>query len=189
MKIDLDKLDQKEVYKLMSNEIIPRPIAWIVTQNEQGLVNIAPFSYFAPISSNPPSVMVSVGHRADGLPKDTLLNIRTSQKCTICMVDEKHLKKMHYSSKSLDQNTSEADEFNIKLEVKFDEFPPMIEDTSRVFFCEFMQEIDLEETSTRPLILKIKKAYIDKKHNEQPICRIGKSYAKIGEALDVPQMP
>ena len=87
------------------------------------------------------------------------------------------------------QKQVKAEEFQIKMEVKFDEFPPMVEDTSRVFFCEFMQEIDLEETSTRPLILKIKKAYIDKKHDEEPICRIGKTYAKIGEALDVPEIP
>lgn len=189
MKIDLEELDQKEVYKLMSTEIIPRPIAWIVTQNEDGLINIAPFSYFAPLSSNPPCVVVSIGHREDGLPKDTLLNIRMTKKCTICMVDEKNLQKMHYSSKPLSSKISEADEFDIKMEVKFDEFPPMVEDASRVFFCEFMQEIDLEETSTRPLILKIKKAYIDKKNDDQPICRIGKSYAKIGEPLEVPKMP
>lgn len=189
MKIDFDELDQKEIYKVMSTEIIPRPIAWIVTQNEEGVVNIAPFSYFAPLSSNPPSVIVSIGHKVDGLPKDTLLNIRTSGKCTICMVDERHLKKMHYSSKPLGGDISEAEEFNIKTEVKFDDFPPMIEDTTRVFFCEFMQEVDLEGTSTIPLILRIKKAYIDKKHDEQPICRIGKSYARIGEPLEVPEMP
>jgi flavin reductase (DIM6/NTAB) family NADH-FMN oxidoreductase RutF len=188
MKIDFNELDSKEVYKVMSNEIIPRPIAWIVTQNEEGVTNLAPFSYFAPLSSNPPSVIVSIGHKADGLPKDTLLNIRTSKKCTICMVDKKHLKKMHYSSKALD-GASEAEQFDIKLETKFEEYPPMVEDTSRVFFCDFLKEIDLEGTSTIPLILEIKKAYIDKKHDDEPICRIGKSYAKIGEPIEAPEIP
>lgn len=189
MKIDFDELEPKEIYKVMSSEIIPRPIAWIVTQNEQGVINMAPFSYFAPLSSHPPSVMVSIGHKADGLPKDTLLNIRTTKKCTICMVEEKHLKKMHYSSKPLEKGVSEADEFDIKTETKFDEFPPMVEDAARVFFCEFIQEVDLEHTATIPVILRIKKAYIDKKHDDEPICRIGKTYAKIGKPLEVPEIP
>ncbi len=188
MKIDFSELEPKEIYKVMSNEIIPRPIAWIVTESEEGVVNLAPFSYFAPLSSNPPSVMVSIGHKADGLPKDTLLNIRTTGKCTICMVDEKHLKKMHYTSKAL-EGISEADEFDIKLERKFDEFPPMVEDLSRVFFCELLKEVDLDGTSTIPVILEIKKAYIDKKHDGDPICRVGKSYAKIGDAIETPEIP
>lgn len=189
MKIDFNDLDPKEIYKLMSGHIIPRPIAWVVTQNEEGLVNIAPFSYFAPLSSNPPCVVVSVGHKADGMPKDTLVNLRTEKKCTICMVTEEHYKKMHYSSKSLPRDISEADEFHIKLDKKFDEYPPMVEDIEAAFFCEFMQEIDLDDSSTRPIILKIKHAYIHKKSEEDPICRVGKTYAKIGEPLEVPDIP
>jgi len=81
-----------ETYKLMAQTIIPRPIAWVVTEDE-GVVNIAPFSYFIGLSSEPASVLISVGHKADGTPKDTLANIRKNQKCTICMVQESDLEK------------------------------------------------------------------------------------------------
>ena len=51
MIIDFSKIDSKEIYKLMSQNIIPRPIAWIVTENA---FNVAPFSYFTGVSSKPP---------------------------------------------------------------------------------------------------------------------------------------
>ena len=86
-----------ENYKLMAQTIIPRPIAWVVSEDE-GVVNIAPFSYFAPLSSSPATVILSVGHKSDGTPKDTLVNLRKTKRCTICMVSEAELEKMHYSS-------------------------------------------------------------------------------------------
>ncbi|MBD3842108.1 MAG: flavin reductase family protein [Campylobacterales bacterium] len=188
MKIDFNQLDPHEIYKLMSTHIIPRPIAWVITENDEGIKNLAPFSYFAPLSSTPPCVMISVGHKDDGMPKDTLYNIRTHKKCTICMVTEEFYKKMHMTSKSLPRNESEAKEFDIELDRKFEDFPPMVADIDTAFFCEFMQEIDLEDSSTRPLVLKVKHAFIHKKSESLPICRIGKSYAKIGQELEVPKI-
>ncbi|WP_223175432.1 flavin reductase [Sulfurimonas autotrophica] len=53
--------------------------------------NIAPFNYFMGFSSEPATMIVSIGHKSDGSEKDTLRNIKESGKCTICMVDEAHL--------------------------------------------------------------------------------------------------
>ena len=126
MLFDLEKdKTVNESYKLMAQTIIPRPIAWVVTEDE-GVVNIAPFSYFIGLSSDPASVLISVGHKADGTPKDTLANIRKHQKCTICMVEEKDLEKMHFSSKGVDKELSEAVMFYIETEALVEGYPPMI---------------------------------------------------------------
>ncbi|VAY86848.1 Nitrilotriacetate monooxygenase component B [hydrothermal vent metagenome] len=185
---DLGELEPLEIYKLISNNIIPRPIAWIVTEHND-IVNIAPFSYFAPISSEPPLVVVSIGYKNDGTPKDTLYNIKKTKKCTICMVNESNLKKMHYTSKPLDKNTSEAEEFNIKTIKRLDNFPPTIQGISTAFFCEFNQEITIKEKGTNPLILEIKYIFKDDKNNQLPISRISKNYAQIGRNLEVPDIP
>ncbi|MEA2029060.1 MAG: flavin reductase family protein [Campylobacterota bacterium] len=186
--IDMQSLDKKEIYKLMSTYIIPRPIAWIVTQNEEGVINVAPFSYFAPLSSTPPALVVSIGHKADGSPKDTLANIRKSKKATICMVTEELLEKMHYSSKPLDSSKSEADTFDIAMVEKVESFPPMVEGVNTAFFCEFNQEVVLEGSPTIPVILEIKHSYVDETP-QNPISRVARTYAKIGEALEAPQIP
>ncbi len=186
-----------ENYKLMSQTVIPRSIAWVVTE-ENGVINIAPFSYFTPLSSNPASVLISVGHRADGTPKDTLANLRKHQKCTICMVDESSLEKMHLSSKGVDKEISEAELFDIKTDKMFDDYPPLIEGVPCAYFCDLNQEIDLGESSTVPLVLNIKHIYLNDENitNKErltiafnPVARIGRSYAFLGDEVDAPLMP
>ncbi|MEA2050527.1 MAG: flavin reductase family protein [Campylobacterota bacterium] len=195
MIFDLDKdKNINEHYKLMAQTIIPRPIAWVVTQ-DNGVVNIAPFSYFIGLSSQPATVLISVGHKSDGVPKDTLYNIRKHKKCTICMVDEKNLEKMHFSSKSLDKDISETEEFGIETKVMFDEFPPMVEDVPAAYFCTFNQEIDLGDSSTIPLILNVNQIYVKDENitNKErltidfdPVARIGKSYSFLGDEITPP---
>jgi len=197
MIFDLDNTELNDKYKLMAQTIIPRPIAWVVTEDE-GVINIAPFSYFIGLSSSPATVLISVGHKSDGIPKDTLANIRKNGKCTICMVDEKNLEKMHFSSKELEKSISEADAFKIDTKVVFEEFPPMIEDVSCAYFCDFNQEIDLGGGSTIPLVLNVRQIFVDDKAitdkermtiEFNPVARIGKSYAFLGEEITPPIIP
>lgn len=198
MIFDLSKDKEiNETYKLMAQTIIPRPIAWVVTEDE-GVVNIAPFSYFIGLSSNPASVLISVGHKPDGTPKDTLANVRKNRKCTICMVEEKDLEKMHFSSKGLDKELSEADMFNIETKTLVEEYPPMIKGVPSAYFCELNQEIDLGGGSTIPLVLNVKQIFVDDEvitDKERltiafkPVARTGKSYAFLGEEIEAPKIP
>jgi len=186
-----------ENYKLMAQTILPRPIAWVVTENE-GVVNVAPFSYFIGLSSEPATVLISVGHRADGTPKDTLAHIRTTQKCTICMVEEKDLEKMHFSSKGVESSVSEAELFEIPTKTVVEGYPPMIEGVPSAYFCTLNQEIDLGGGSTIPLVLNVKEIFIDDRIisdrerlsiSFDPVARIGKSYAFLGDEIDAPVIP
>ena len=194
MLFNLKNNNINEKYKLMSQTIIPRPIAWVVTE-DKGVVNIAPFSYFIGLSSEPASVLISVGHKADGTPKDTLANIRKHQKCTICMVSKEHLEKMHLSSKSLDKSLSEAEIFNIETKEMVKGYPPMIESVPVAYFCDFNQEIDLGGGKTIPLVMNVQDIYVDDKVisdkerltiNFNPIARVGRAYALLGEEVEPP---
>ena len=186
-----------ENYKLMAQTILPRPIAWVVTE-DNGVINIAPFSYFIGLSSEPASVLISVGHKPDGTPKDTLANIRKNQKCTICVVEEKDLEKMHFSSKGLDSGVSEAETFDIATKQLIDGYPPMIEGVPTAYFCTLNQEIDLGGGTTIPLVLNVKEMFVDDRVitdkerlsiSFKPVARIGKSYAFLGEEIDSPIIP
>ena len=196
MLVDFNDTETTDRYKLMSQLVIPRPIAWIVSGDE--VINIAPFSYFTPLSSQPATLMVSIGHRPDMSPKDTLRNLRTYKKGVICMVDEAKLESMHFSSKGLDPTQSEAEVFDIPTKKVFDDFPPMVEGVKVAFFCEYLQEVDLQGSKTIPVILEIKHVYIDDEiitDKEKmsmvfdAIARVGRSYAKLGEEKSVPPIP
>ncbi|MDR2833024.1 MAG: flavin reductase, partial [Streptococcaceae bacterium] len=66
------------VYKLLSGSVIPRPIAWVTTQNAQGVVNAAPFSFFNVVSAYPPIVSISMLNE-----KDTLNNLLANKEAVI----------------------------------------------------------------------------------------------------------
>jgi flavin reductase (DIM6/NTAB) family NADH-FMN oxidoreductase RutF len=198
MIFDLSK-DTKlnENYKLMAQTILPRPIAWVVTE-DNGVVNIAPFSYFIGLSSEPASVLISLGHKADGTPKDTRANISKNKKCTICMVEEKDLEKMHFSSKGLGKDESEAEQFDIETEVMVEGYPPAIKEVPSAYFCTLNQEIDLGGGMTIPLVLNVKEIFLDDRIitdkerlsiSFKPVARIGKSYAFLGEEIETPAIP
>ena len=60
--------------------VVPRPIGWITTVNDAGIVNLAPFSFFNLLSYDPPFVMFSAGvHEADGGRKDTVANVAATR--------------------------------------------------------------------------------------------------------------
>ncbi len=114
------------------------------------------------------------------------------------MVDKKLLEKMHFSSKELTASMSEAEAFDIPLTQPFENFPPMVKGTPTAFFCEFHQEIDLKGSKTIPLVVEIKQQFIDdaciidseKMHiSYDPVARVGKSYAMLGEEITPPKIP
>ena len=196
MLINFQEKTPPERYQLMSSAVIPRPIAWIATQGE--VLNLAPFSYFTPLSSEPATLIVSIGHKADGNPKDTLRNLRESKKCVICIVDEDHFEAMHFSSKSLDASQSEAEVFDIPTQDVIEGFPPMPEGIKIAFFCEYLQEVDLQGSKTIPVIVEIKHLYIndeiitDKEKIRlefSSIARVGRGYAKLNESITAPDIP
>ncbi len=79
-------------YKLFTSTIVPRPIAWVSTVDAEGVRNLAPFSFFTGVSSEPPVLCFCATNReaANGLPshKDTLANIRATGEFVVNIVSE-----------------------------------------------------------------------------------------------------
>ena len=187
MLYNINELDGTKIYHLMAQTIIPRPIAWIITELN-GIINIAPFSFFMPASSSPATLIVSIGKKRDGSNKDTFHNIKTTNKCTICMVDEYNLEKMHFSSKELSSQISEAKEFNIQTEKFSDGFPPKIKNATVAYACSFNQEINLGDSTSRtiPLVLNIHNIFIDENKTLKPVARVAREYAFLGKNIKAP---
>ncbi|MFI7025616.1 flavin reductase family protein [Micromonospora sp. NPDC049900] len=78
--IDLAGLSPERRQGLLSQLVVPRPIAMVTTVDRSGAVNVAPFSYFMPLTGEPPLLAITIGgaRAADGLPKHTWLNIEAT---------------------------------------------------------------------------------------------------------------
>jgi flavin reductase (DIM6/NTAB) family NADH-FMN oxidoreductase RutF len=76
MELDPAGLSQGDRYKLMIGGIVPRPIAWVSTVSASGAVNLAPFSFFCGVGSEPMTLLFCPANKPDGTEKDTLRNAK-----------------------------------------------------------------------------------------------------------------
>ncbi len=178
--INFNEIESKQRYKLMSETIIPRPIAWIVTEND-GIINVAPFSYFTGVSSKPPLLMVSIGRKKPSFdePKDTFKNIKETKKASVCFVPFEMTEIMDKTGVVLPHNVSEAEKFGIELEKIDNNFPPIVKGCKRAFLTTLYGTFEKYEMATIPFFLEIKKMYIDGEF--EPVARVGKEYARLCE--------
>ncbi|MFV2033306.1 MAG: flavin reductase family protein, partial [Gammaproteobacteria bacterium] len=79
MIVPFDTLSPAKVYFTLIQTLMPRPVAWVLSENPDESYNLAPFSYFNAICSDPPLIMLSIGVKPDGGPKDSRLNIEAGK--------------------------------------------------------------------------------------------------------------
>ncbi len=113
MKIDPSQLDWKEAHELLVGAVLPRPIAFVSTIGEDGINNVAPFSFFTSISVKPAYVGFSIGRYREGRKKDTLVNIEFSKDFVINVVTEELVDAMNQASKDYPSNVDEFKEIGI----------------------------------------------------------------------------
>ena len=113
MQIDPTQHSAAESYKLLTNLVVPRPIAWVTSQNQNGVVNLAPFSFFNAVGSNPLYIIVSVGQNESGKPKDTAVNIEANGEFVVNLVTEEVFTAMNISAADFPADQSELEAANL----------------------------------------------------------------------------
>lgn len=107
MEIYPERQDIKDIYKIVTAAVTPRPIGWISTVNAQGEKNLAPFSFFNVVGYDPPHVLFSP-ISPNGRQKDTLNNVLETGEFVVNLVTENLAEKMNKTSAQL---PPEIDEF------------------------------------------------------------------------------
>lgn len=135
MHIDPSEHSEAQVYKLLTNLVVPRPIAWVSTLNAGGGVNLAPFSFFNVLSSDPPYVAVSVGHRDDGSQKDTAANILAGGEFVVNLVTEDLLDAMNLSAADFPPGESEMSAAGLSPAPSLKVRPPRVAQSQAAMEC------------------------------------------------------
>jgi|TARA_B100001167_G_scaffold151560_1_gene98975 flavin reductase (DIM6/NTAB) family NADH-FMN oxidoreductase RutF len=128
--------------------IVPRPIGWISSKNNNGQINLAPYSFFNAIATIPPMVVIGPGgYSKSGNNKDTLLNIKNNPEfvCNFVSWDVKDI--MNESSYSFDNNESEIEKLNIETENSTMVSIPRVKLSPAHFECTLFKIIDLPSDS------------------------------------------
>ncbi|TLD96571.1 flavin reductase family protein [Helicobacter jaachi] len=191
MILDVSTSTPLQNYKILSNTITPRPIAWISSVFPNGLVNLAPFSFFAPLCVNPPIFSVCMMQKSDGSQKDSFKNILQTRKASISMCELSHLQALQDSSAELAYNVSEANAFDIPLEVLETSYPPVPQGIKVAFLCDLYDVLELGEAKS--VLLEARFFYIAdsiyaKDLNFLPhfVGRVGRIYKSLGAQIMLP---
>lgn len=109
MQIEPKLHSKADNYKLLTNLVVPRPIAWITSLGPTGTINLAPFSFFNAVSGNPMYIVVGIGKNEAGKPKDTTNNIQAHGEFVVNLVTENLLDAMNVSAADFPADMSELE--------------------------------------------------------------------------------
>ncbi|GMA15775.1 flavin reductase family protein [Deinococcus metallilatus] len=112
---DFSALSAADRYKLVTGVVVPRPIAWVTTRGADGHVNLAPFSFFGLMGSDPAVVAFAPGDRADGTPKDTALNLVAGGEFTVNLVSADLAPLMNATATDFPHGMAEPDTLGVVL--------------------------------------------------------------------------
>lgn len=107
-----DTLSKKQNYKLLSGSIIPRPIAFVTSQDKSGHLNAAPFSFFNIVNSAPPMIMISTV-RSEGERKDTSVNIEETEEFVVHITDETIVEEVNKTAAPIERKRNELERTNL----------------------------------------------------------------------------
>lgn len=202
MIIPFDTLSPSKVYFTMIQTLIPRPVAWVLSENPDLSYNLAPFSYFNAICSDPPLILLSIGVRPEGGPKDTRLNIEAAKDFVVHLAHREMAPLVTQTSATLPRGESELEQAGLKTV----EFPgsrlPRLADCRIAYACKLH---DLQEIGNAPqslIFAEVTQVYIDDsviEHDAKgrmqviaskvdPIGRLGGGeYTTFGEVINIPR--
>lgn len=197
MDLELSSLPALERYKLIIGLVIPRPIGWVSTWNENGVANCAPFSFFNAISEEPPLCILSFNLRSDGALKHTLKNIRRTGEYVVNLADESTANAMHASAREIPEGESEFTANGLTPVPAIRVKHPRIGEAAASFECKVERHIEFgperELVIGEILLVHARPGIIDpqtkrvSEENYRPIGRLfGNRYCTTRQRFDLP---
>ncbi|HET8711942.1 MAG TPA: flavin reductase family protein [Spongiibacteraceae bacterium] len=196
MQIDPAAHTAADSYKLLTNLVVPRPIAWVTTQNAEGVINLAPFSFFNAVASDPLYVAVSVGSRDDGAPKDTAANILANGEFVVNLVTEELFDAMNISAADFPPELSEMQAAGLHAAASVKIATPRIAEAQASLECKLFNTIALGSNSLfigEVVMFNVADHLVGPKlriNGFAPIGRMGSPsvYCRTADRFDVPRI-
>ena len=199
MIIDCSQQSADQNYFTLIQTVVPRPIAWVLSDNGNGSYNLAPFSFFNAIAANPPIIMLSIGWKDETIRKDTWINISERKNFVVHIPSVQDFKNVVGSSVPLAHGVSEIDQMHIPLENIDGQRLPKLKGPKAALFCEKYSIQDIGGDQQGLILGKVNHMWladdIVQLNNGRltidpqglnPLARLGGSYyAALGELLSM----
>jgi len=202
MDIDFSQLSANQAYFTMTQAILPRPVAWVLSEHGNGEYNLAPFSYFSAVCSDPPMIMISIGHKPDGSLKDTYRNIVERNNFVVHLAHSDQAEAVTLTARTLAEGESEVALAGLDLVPFTNSVLPRVEGARIALDCELHE---VKEIGNKPQFLvfgRVKNLFVDDvavttdakgrmkiaADKVDPLGRLGGSeYVTFGDILHIPR--
>jgi flavin reductase (DIM6/NTAB) family NADH-FMN oxidoreductase RutF len=198
MRLLASALDPQQTYKLLTGVIVPRPIAWISSASAGGVLNLAPFSAFTFVSTQPPMVGVNIDLRA-GAKKDTANNIHERREYVVHIADESLLTALHESAEEHPPHVSEVELLGLETVPSDLIAVPRLSAPPVAMECRLHQSIRFGSTGSEFMVGEVLAFHLreglakDFKIDTmtlRPVCRLGgPNYATLGRVVTMHAAP
>ena len=187
MIIDFSAIQSLQRYHLLTQTVIPRPIAWVLSQNDNASnYNLAPFSFFNAMCSDPPLLVLSIGKKLDGSIKDTRRNILSGREFVVHIASLFQAEALNASAAALDYGESELEGTQLSLVDLEGCAVPRIAEALVAYHCTLYDVHELGPNQQAIIYAEIHQLYLDdtivKKENDRlyidavaldPLARLG----------------
>ncbi len=193
---DFQGAAKRDIYRILSSLVIPRPIAWVSTLDADGQVNLAPFSSFMGIFG-PPMLAMSLSRRRGGALKDTHRNLRERGEAVVHLADLPLLEALHASAEEVPPGVSELARLGLATAPADLVKPPRLVDAPVALECRFQREVELGPDTTLVLLDVLRAHAAERIYDEAldcadaskwtPVARLGAvagpNYGALGQTL------
>ncbi len=156
---NMEQIPGADIYKLLASLIMPRPIAWVVTESTDGVRNAAPYSFFNVLSADPPLLAISFSAASDRDSKDSYANIMATGELVVNLVPEELAEAMNQTAIDAPRGVDETALAGLELQPSLRVRPPRIAGSPAAFECRVQQWVDTGGSS-RILIARIMVAHV-----------------------------
>ncbi len=146
---------------MLTQTIIPRPIAWILSENDDKTLNLAPFSFFNAVCADPPLLMVSIGKKPNGEIKDTRRNMLSGRDFVVHIADLDQAQALSHSAATLDYGDSELAIDNLPLDVFEGCSIPRLASVPIAYHCKFYDSHLIGPAEQAILYAEVIQLYVD----------------------------
>ncbi|MFN3869871.1 MAG: flavin reductase family protein [Aquificaceae bacterium] len=143
MIFDMENPQGFDPYEVLTSLVVPRPIAWVSTISTEGVLNLAPFSFYNVVCDEPPIVLISISKREKGERKDTSRNILNTNEFVINFVSEEFLRQVVISSEAFPPEISEFEKTGLKPVPCYKVKVPRIDKVKAWLECKLLKHEEL----------------------------------------------